>query len=176
MRCMSDGHGRLRLSPVSDAPIYLSEQMVVLARRPIASSAVGLPQREIRMTVTPAVARTRWFSGIQDQLRTLFGLEVGWDTYRARRVDPRLAEEAIAFLAQSVHADTIPSWVVPLSDGGLQLEWHQAGIDLEVAFPADDEAEFFVRDLDTGYAVGGDLSAVASDDLAAYFEKLRLPV
>ena len=35
--------------------------------------------------------------------------------------------------------------VVPLSSGGLQLEWHRQGIDLEVVFDRDEQPFFYYR-------------------------------
>jgi hypothetical protein len=40
--------------------------------------------------------------------------------------------------------------VVPLGDGGLQLEWHRKQQDLEVVFPADDTPQFFYQNRSTG--------------------------
>lgn len=39
---------------------------------------------------------------------------------------------AITVLRDAMTADTIPPAVVPTADGGLQLEWHTKGVDLEV--------------------------------------------
>ncbi len=40
--------------------------------------------------------------------------------------------------------------VVPLSDGGLQIEWHGKGRHLEIEFPADEAPKFYYYEDDTG--------------------------
>jgi hypothetical protein len=45
--------------------------------------------------------------------------------------------------------------VVPLADGGLQLEWHRKQQDLEVAFPTDDPPQFFYQNRTTGASQEG---------------------
>lgn len=43
-----------------------------------------------------------------------------------------------------------PPRVVPLSSGGLQLEWHRHGIDLEVVFDLNERPFFFYRNHNKG--------------------------
>lgn len=54
----------------------------------------------------------------------------GWDSYGAAPLDDRAVDAVRAFL----------SWrwaVVPINSGGLQLERHDSGCDLEIEFGAD---------------------------------------
>ena len=51
--------------------------------------------------------------------------------------------------------------VVPLGDGGLQLEWHRKQQDLEVVFSADDTPLFFYENRTTGVEQEGFASDVA---------------
>jgi len=50
-----------------------------------------------------------------------------WDTYGADPLDDRAIEAAKRFLS---HGPAI----VPLNDGGIQLEWHIDDLDLELEF------------------------------------------
>lgn len=61
-----------------------------------------------------------------DQFAKLFALPYNWDTYGSPRISLAAIERAQAFL--------MCVSVVPCSDGGVQLEWHQDGHDIEVKF------------------------------------------
>lgn len=73
-----------------------------------------------------------------DPLTALLDLAPGWDTYDARPVDPLCVDRAKAFLAGA--------WAVPVPDGGVQLEWHVNGWDLEVEFHPDGTASILAVD------------------------------
>ena len=71
--------------------------------------------------------------GIITKLVLLLGLKEGWDSYDASQIQPRAIEKAIELLLSSPRGHETPSpQVVPTSEGGLQLEWHEAGADLEI--------------------------------------------
>ena len=54
--------------------------------------------------------------------------EEGWDAARAAPISPT----AIDLACSIVKASVIPPDAVPCSDGGVQLEWHVNGVDLEI--------------------------------------------
>lgn len=62
----------------------------------------------------------------------LTNLETGWDGYDGIPVLPQVAEHALALLgAIGAHTQIVPD-VVPLSNGGLQLEWYVGVHEIEV--------------------------------------------
>lgn len=64
---------------------------------------------------------------------------------------PQFAQEAFHFLVVGALGDTAPPLVAPLNDGGIQLEWHRGGLDVEVVFsPDDEERGVWVRDQQSG--------------------------
>jgi hypothetical protein len=139
------------MSPVADVPVYLSDQAV--RRSPlieVATQAVTGFEPSLRLTVPWQVATSSWFSTVGDQLARVSRFEAGWDSYHARPLDHGRAEVAISFLGRFLERHSEPPAVVPLSDGGLQLEWHSGGVDVEVAFPRDEAPEMYVYVLDTG--------------------------
>ena len=70
-------------------------------------------------------------------------LALGWDGYDGIPVHAQVAEHALRFLdAIGVHTQLVPD-IVPLSDGGLQLEWYVGTYELEVAIGPDCEAEAY---------------------------------
>lgn len=55
-------------------------------------------------------------------------LKAGWDGYSAKPIDPRCIDRAAVLWGQ-VSGD----WqVVPCADGGVQLEQHRDGLDIEI--------------------------------------------
>lgn len=77
-----------------------------------------------------------WLLPTIDHMRELAMLPVGWDGHDGRPVDIGIAAFAIQFLLQTLEPDGPAPQVVPLSYGGIQLEWHEQGIDLEVEVEA----------------------------------------
>ena len=67
-----------------------------------------------------------------EQMDTLCSLEEDWDSYGARPPDPRLMLSAMLILSRSMGDETPTPSVVPTSRGGVQLEWHLHGYDIEV--------------------------------------------
>lgn len=61
-------------------------------------------------------------------LRQMRHMEPNWDSYRAAPIDPRAVDRAILIL-DSLSGDWHP---VPMSDGGVQLELHSGGFDIEI--------------------------------------------
>lgn len=73
-----------------------------------------------------------WVAPTVDALGRLLSMPQGWDSYGSRQVDPACVVSAIE-IALTIMNDRTPSpAVVPTSLGGVQLEWHTRGIDLEI--------------------------------------------
>jgi hypothetical protein len=68
---------------------------------------------------------------VTEVMSKLLNLSENWDSYGARRISPAATEFALQLLSQTVQVDTPVPSVVPTSRGGVQLEWHTRGIDLE---------------------------------------------
>lgn len=74
-------------------------------------------------------------------LDILAALKPGWDSYGACAIAPDAIRAARVMLSA-------PS-VVPCSDGGVQLEWHRDGFDIEIRIPPSaDRLLCFVNDPD----------------------------
>lgn len=82
----------------------------------------------------------------------LAALAPGWNSYRAEAISDRAIAAAIQFLlevASDVPALASPS-VVPTVRGGVQLEWHAGGVDVEVEFSPSQPATWYAEDRDSG--------------------------
>ena len=87
-----------------------------------------------------------WVGPSLNALAESLALPANWDSYGACRVDPRSVESAGQALCSLMGSDTIPPTVVPTVHGGLQLEWHAQGIDLEIEFPPAGRDYVYCRD------------------------------
>lgn len=74
-----------------------------------------------------------WLLSTGEQFERLRQLQPNWDSYGAGPLDPRCIEGAARMLADLKNAGWHGPWsVVPCSNGGVQLEQHCYGIDIEI--------------------------------------------
>ncbi len=91
-----------------------------------------------------------WFNNLLTEIGQIGELEENWDSYGASPIDPRCAEAAINLLLSVLHSGTPKPFVVPTSRGGIQLEWHRAGVDLEVEIESPARVNVFFEDHQEG--------------------------
>lgn len=91
-----------------------------------------------------------WMHDLLSRISQLGDLEEGWDSYGARRVDPEAAAATVEFLFNFLGHNTPQPAVVPTSRGGIQLEWHRAGADLEVEIESPARLRVFFEEEGTG--------------------------
>lgn len=60
--------------------------------------------------------------------KKLRDLKPGWDSYNAKPIDPRCIEKAFQLWREA----SGPWIVVPCTNGGVQLEQHRDGLDIEI--------------------------------------------
>ncbi len=77
-----------------------------------------------------------WRPTVVAKLAELAQLKAGWNSYRAAPISPEAIQRALALLDATMSEGTPAPSVVPLSTGGVQIEWHVAGFDLEVEVPS----------------------------------------
>jgi len=74
----------------------------------------------------------KWFMPLLSQICQLGDLPPDWNSYGAKPVDPETAAHAVTLLLEILSERDPRPTVVPTSRGGLLIEWHEGGIDLEV--------------------------------------------
>jgi len=84
-----------------------------------------------------------WIREVDKKLEQLRKLEPNWDGEGAPPVSFECCISALMFLLESAANETPAPQIVPTSEGGLQLEWHRNGIDLEVRFSPTMSPSFF---------------------------------
>lgn len=103
-----------------------------------------------RLTIDTEGERPAWFKRTVDRLNDFLRLPEDWDGYGAKPVNPRCVLEALRLVLDIIRADTPAPSFVPLALGGIQFEWHENGIDLEVEVRSPSELLVYCLDSQTG--------------------------
>ena len=88
-----------------------------------------------------------WIAAIERRINQLLELRENWDSHGAPGIDFESAMGAMAFLLQHCLHDMPAPQVMPMSNGGIQIEWHVSGTDLELAFAPKEVASFYYSDV-----------------------------
>ena len=88
----------------------------------------------------------RWEKVLLREVERLTELKQGWDSYGA----PPIRWDAGLFALIILHNTMLPGTplpqIVPTSVGGIQLEWHERGVDLELHVTGPYECELWYED------------------------------
>lgn len=107
-------------------------------------------QPEARWSSQPLVAKFNSsadatdFQKVLSKLELLLDLPPNWDTYRSKQIARTSFETTLALLFNIANSAARPPSVVPMSDGGLQLEWHTSKADLELTVSPTGDVEVFL--------------------------------
>jgi hypothetical protein len=83
---------------------------------------------------------------IGQRLLTYAKLPHGWDTYNAPAIGWDAGLFALSVLNDFMRPRTPVPQVVPSTAGGVQLEWHQKGVDLELHITGPYRCELWFKD------------------------------
>lgn len=87
-----------------------------------------------RTLLPPRIVPPEWQQSVTKRLEELVDrLPYGWDGYDGRPVGFLNAYFALSMLNSICRPDTPPPQIVPGSAGDLQIEWHTASVDIELA-------------------------------------------
>ena len=73
-----------------------------------------------------------WLEPILCSFGDLMALPPDWDSYGGRPIAHGAVDRALDLLASIMEDSTPVPSIVPIPDGGVQMEWHLAGVDLEI--------------------------------------------
>lgn len=79
----------------------------------------------------------------------LLGLQEGWNSYSAKPIRRGNAVRAVELLFELLGSRTPPPIVVPTVRGGIQLEWHTKGVDIEVYIRSPTDVSFFAEHIES---------------------------
>lgn len=108
--------------------------------RGASSFVVPIKIKSVRST-TPQYVKT------VNKLIELLELPGGWNSYNAKPISKENVTFAVALLARLMHTGTPAPHVVPKVRGGVQLEWHTRGINVEIDINSPEQVSFFAEDL-----------------------------
>jgi hypothetical protein len=91
-----------------------------------------------------------WFDAVMQGLVDLLTLTPGWNSYDAVAIDPDLVTQAVEMSNDLLPQVCNAPAVVPLSSGGLQLEWHRDAASLEIVFDRRERPYFYYCDGQSG--------------------------
>ena len=86
-----------------------------------------------------------WRSTVEARLKKLATYKNGWDGYQSPPPHPSVVAYARSVLNSVMQFDTPPPAIVPMSEGGLQLEWHREGYDIELAIYSTVDVELSIE-------------------------------
>ncbi|MCL2717096.1 MAG: hypothetical protein FWD68_21775 [Alphaproteobacteria bacterium] len=87
-----------------------------------------------------------WALAISGTLADYVRLAPGWDSYDGKPLRRDTADYAMRLLCEAMSDCTPLPSLVPLSCGGVQCEWHENAMDLELYIAGPCECELAVRD------------------------------
>jgi hypothetical protein len=86
-----------------------------------------------------------WFDPLMQGFTDLLTLPPDWNSYGAGAIDRKVIHDALNFINGMLGPTSPVPRVVPLSSGGLQLEWRKQGVDLEIVFDPGEQFSFYLR-------------------------------
>lgn len=120
----------LRLRPFFPLPPMIPKGFL---RSGLAESTLAPPVPDVpSSSAFSADAEPIWLPGVMARLEHLVSLPEGWDGHGGRAVSVSTALFALHILFETLDRSRPSPQILPLSYGGLQIEWHEQGIDLEV--------------------------------------------
>jgi len=120
---------------------------MTLALRYAAPAAVTVPAfAALPLTLASSFVETvdDWLAQVEERLTQLLLLPKGWDGYQSQRVTPQTARFVTNVLNSVMAGHTPAPSIVPVSGGGLQVEWHRNGLDIELYVAKPMQAELYV--------------------------------
>jgi hypothetical protein len=107
---------------------YASSNSSELARSTTKPIAVARPQ----LSSPSVVHRSKWAKPTVDRLMALAPLRDNWDQRGSAGVRADVLSFAWQLLAQILPEDGMPPIIIPLGNGGIQLEWSSENAELEI--------------------------------------------
>jgi hypothetical protein len=107
----------------------------------------------------------KWRHKAEHRLMELIRLPIGWDGHAGRPADRDIVEFAASVLASLMLPRVPVPAIMPLSYGGIQIEWHRNGWDIEIEISAPNQMHIYQHELASGeereFDIGADLTGLA---------------
>lgn len=100
--------------------------------------------------IVPQEGRPPWLSSALADVARIAKLPPDWDGYGSPQVGAKEREQAIQLLASIAYKDLPAPCIVPVSGGGIQLEWQHCGRELELEIIAESQELTFLQVYEDG--------------------------
>jgi hypothetical protein len=132
----------------------------VLSWESIVSAVSAWPsqKRPVRIRVQGFSASPAVVIAAIRSLYSLAELRSGWNSYAARPIGRDVIDHVARWIPTLLQPSTPEPAVVPRVRGGIQLEWHRKGIDLEIYVDSPTDIRFEAEDLRSGQTVEAPLA------------------
>lgn len=97
---------------------------------------------DVRRNTTQKLYRTKWFTSTFDAMVALLR-HSPIRSPMSRRVQLKVVASMLTILVEILDGRAPPPSVVPAWEGGLQVEWHRNGVDLEIEVSPSGNIEYF---------------------------------
>jgi hypothetical protein len=94
--------------------------------------SIQLPSGSLLITLRPDAEEPGWLVPAIGLLSRLGSLPENWDSYGARSISLHSVAGVLTLLGRLMTDTTPRPALVPTRNGGIQIEWHTKGIDLEI--------------------------------------------
>ena len=111
--------------------------------RPNRDGTVTLPPRGLTARSGDQLA---WGENVTRRLNYLRALPTGWDGYSGLPLQREIADFAQDLLNRLCTATTPEPDIVPLSSGGLQVEWHVSAVEIELMIDTPGHVKAWIAD------------------------------
>lgn len=91
-----------------------------------------LPENAAARPIRRGRATPDWWQEVIARVTELLRLPENWNSYKAKRVNPCIADSALRLLREIAVPGLGAPTIVPTSSGGVQIEWHENNVDVEI--------------------------------------------
>lgn len=173
MTLIDESPASFTLSRTAGAVLPPAHHALLTGHRPPARRRLSLQHYDRSGNQTPLPL---WAVDAEQQLQLLVALRRGWDGRRAEPVTELAVQTVVLVLAEVMAGSTPSPQYFPLPDGGLQVEWHAGGHDIEVEVDGDGSLHVLSTEPE-GTTVDAELAAASPDspeliDLRTALERL----
>ena len=133
----------------------------------------ALPQKTRYIRVTNSGPQLpKWIKPTVSAFSAIQNLQENWDSYGGKIIRHDLIKQSLIMLASIMEWNSPAPSVVPLGDGGIQIEWHKNQQDLEIIFSAEESPQFYYMNRKTGMDQEGFASADKYPTLTLLLRKI----
>lgn len=133
------------VTPAREHAFYVVRQLSSAPSKPRCDLLIRSGHTIIETRKAPSA--TRGYVRTVQTLIELLELPGGWNSYNAKPIRKENVTFAVDLLSRLMHGNTPGPNVVPKVRGGVQLEWHTRGINLEISIDSPDGVKFFAEDI-----------------------------